>query len=142
MLCYVVSTSINLMGLHLGVLDAQPVEVPLDAHVCLLGRLLQGKTVFDPLDGPLDGRRDSLDTPLYGVPEEGDVALPAGSPLDRLPREALLGTGCHQVEGGEAGDASSTHAEDLSPGGSGNADGHIGGRVEIGLFLLLGGQLS
>jgi hypothetical protein len=123
--------------LHSAVLDAHPVEGLLDVLVCPLGRPLQGEAVLDPLDGPLDGRRDALDAPLDGVPEEGDVALPAGSPLDRLPGETLLGAGGHEVEGGEPGDASGAHAEDLGPGGGGDADDHVGGRREdwcCGLF--------
>lgn len=107
-------------------LDAQPIEVLLDALVCPLGRLLQREAVFNPLDGPLNGRRDTLDTLLNGIAEHGDVALPAWGPLDSLLGKTLVGARSHQVEGREASDAGSAHAEHLGPGGGGDADGHVG----------------
>jgi hypothetical protein len=109
------------------VLDAHPVEVLLDALVCPLGRLLQGKALLNPVDGPLNRRCHALDAALDGVPEHGDVALPPRGPLGGLLGETGLGARRHQVEGGEASDAGGAHAEDLSPGSGGDADGHDGG---------------
>jgi len=117
----------NHANVHSGVLDAHPVEALLDALVYPLGRLLQRKAVLDPLDGPLDGRRDPLNALLNGVLEHGDVALPPRSPLVGLLVETLIGAGGHQVEGRKPGGAGGAHGEDLSPGGGGNADGHVDG---------------
>lgn len=108
-----------------GVLDAQSVEVFLDASVNPLGCLFQGKAMLNPLDSPLDGRGGALNATLNGVPEHGDVAFPARRPFDRLAGEALFGAGGHQVERGKAADAGGAHAEDLSPGGGGNANRHV-----------------
>jgi hypothetical protein len=120
------------------VLNAHPVEVLLDALVCPLGRLFQRKAVLDSVDGSLNRGRNALDAPLDGVPEHGDVALPPRGPLGSLLGETLLGARSHQVERGEARDASGAHAEDLSPGSGGDANRHDGGWEESWFGVVAG----
>ena len=108
------------------VADAHLVERLVDAPVGALGHLLERQAVLDALDGAGDGRGDALDAALDGVLEHGDVALPAGGPLDSLAGDALLGAGQHHVEGQEATDAGAGKAKDLRGAGGGDADGHFG----------------
>lgn len=83
--------------------------------------------MLNPLYCPRHRRRNSLDASLDGRLEECDVTLPPRSPLEGLSGKTLLGTRSHQVERGEGADAGGAEAEDLTPGSSGNADGHFEG---------------
>lgn len=69
--------------------------------------------------------RDPLDTTLNWRLEHGDVALPFGRPLGGLASDTLLGARDDHVERCEGAEATCPHAEDLSPSGSGDADGHF-----------------
>jgi hypothetical protein len=84
--------------------------------------------MLNPLYRPRHRRRYSLDASLDGGLEECDVTLPPRSPLEGLSGKSLLGTRSHQVERGEGADAGGAEAKDLTPGGSGNTDGHVDGR--------------
>lgn len=105
---------------------SHPDDSLLDASVGLLCHLVKGQSMLDSLDGPRHGRGHPLDASLDGRLEEGDVALPARSPLECLTGETLLGTGEHEVEWGKGANTSSTEAEDFTPGGGGNAERHDG----------------
>jgi len=107
-------------------LDAQPIEVLLDAAISPLGRGFEGKSLLDPLDGSGDGGSNPLDAALHGRLEVRDVAFPSWSPLVGLMGDACLGTGEHHIERGESTNASGAEAEVLGGTGSGDADRHDG----------------
>lgn len=115
-------------------LDAHPVQTPPDAALGPLRCPLQGEAGLDALDGALDGRGNPLDAALDGAPEHRDVALPPRRPLAGLLGETLLGTGGHQVERSEEGDAGGAHGENLGPRRGGDAERHVGGMDVIELM--------
>lgn len=107
-------------------LNPQKVQVLFDPSISPLGDLLQGKSVFDPLDGSGDGGSDLLDGALNGRLEEGDVSLPSGCPFEGLSGEALLSSRHHHVERCEEGDACAAESDGFGAAGGRDADGHVG----------------